>query len=206
MSPRKYEQRARAVSADETRQRILDAMYARLRAEPAAAVSVDQVAKDAGVARSTVYLVFESRAGLFDALAAYVLDKSGFAAINEAARDSDAREHLHGALRAGARMYAADLVVMRALVSTAQADPEAVAGAVHRLEEGRMGGMRYLARRLDEQGQLRPDVSQREAADILWVLTSLDTFDLLHTGRGLSATKAADRLIHMADRALLRDA
>jgi hypothetical protein len=153
-----------------------------------------------------VYLVFESRAGLFDALAAYVLDRSGFAAINEAVRHPDAREHLHGALRAGARMYAADLVVMRALLSTAQADPEAVAGAVDRLEEGRMGGMRYLARRLDEQGHLRPDVSQREAVDILWVLTSLDTFDLLHTGRRLSATKAADRLIHMADRTLLRDA
>ncbi len=205
MSPRKYEQRVRAASADETRQRILDAMYARLRAEPATTVSVDQVAKDAGVARSTVYLVFESRAGLFDALAAYVLQRSGFADINDAVRHPDAREHLHGALRAGARMYAADLEVMRALLSTAQSDPEAVAGAVHRLEEGRMAGMRYLARRLDEQGHLRPDVSQREATDILWVLTSLDTFDLLHTGRGLSPTKAADRLIQLADRTLLRD-
>src|SRR4029450_2128124 len=106
-------------------------------------VSVDQVAKDAGVARSTVYLVFESRAGLFDALAAYVLDRSGFAAINKAVRHPDAREHLHGALRAGARMYAADLVVMRALLSTAQADPEAVAGAVHRLGGGRVGGGRH---------------------------------------------------------------
>jgi hypothetical protein len=68
-----------------------------------------------------------------------------------------------------------------------------------------MAGMRYLARRLDEQGHLRPDVSQREATDILWVLTSLDTFDLLHTGRGLSPTKTADRLIQLADRTLLRD-
>lgn len=203
MSPRKYEQRNRAVTAEETRRRILDAMYERLRAEPAAAVSVDQVAKDAGVARSTVYLVFESRAGLFDALAAYVLERSGFGQINEAVRHADAREHLRGALRAGARMYAADLDVMRALASSGKSDPEAVAGAVHRLEEGRMGGMKYLARRLHEQGQLRPDVTQREAIDVLWVLTSLDTFDLLHTGRGLSAAKAGDRLVEMAERSLL---
>ncbi|HZO70304.1 MAG TPA: TetR/AcrR family transcriptional regulator [Kribbellaceae bacterium] len=202
MSTRKYEQRARAVAADETRRRILEAMYERLRKAPATAVSVDQVARDAGVARSTVYLVFESRAGLFDALASFVLERSGFGAINEAVRDPDAREHLRGALRAGARMYAADLDVIRALHYSAKVDPDAVAGAVQRLEEGRAGGMRYLAKRLHEQGLLRPDVSQKEAADVLWVLTSLDSFDLLHTGRGLSTGKAAERLIQMAERAL----
>jgi AcrR family transcriptional regulator len=205
MSPRKYEQRARAVAADETRRRILEAMYERLRKSPATAVSIDQVARDAGVARSTVYLVFESRAGLFDALAKYVLERSGFGAINEAVRHPDAREHLRGALRAGARMYAADLEVIRALHATARVDPDVDAGAVQRLEEGRAGGMRYLARRLHEQGLLRPDVSQKEAADMLWVLTSLESFDLLHTGRGLSPAKAADRLVEMAERAVLAD-
>jgi AcrR family transcriptional regulator len=205
MSPRKYEQRARAVAADETRRRILEAMYERLRKSPATAVSIDQVARDAGVARSTVYLVFESRAGLFDGLAKYVLERSGFGAINEAVRHPDAREHLRGALRAGARMYAADLEVIRALHATARVDPDVDAGAVQRLEEGRAGGMRYLARRLHEQGLLRPDVSQKEAADMLWVLTSLESFDLLHTGRGLSPAKAADRLVEMAERAVLAD-
>jgi AcrR family transcriptional regulator len=205
MSPRKYEQRVRAVAADETRRRILEAMYERLQKSPATAVSVDQVARDAGVARSTIYLVFESRAGLFDALAAYVLKRSGFDAINEAVRHEDAREHLRGALRAGARMYAADLDVIRALHSTAKVDPDTVAGAVQRLEEGRAGGMRYLAKRLHEQGLLRPGVSQKAAADMLWVLTSLESFDLLHTGRGLSPAKAADCLVEMAERAVLAD-
>jgi AcrR family transcriptional regulator len=203
MSPRKYEQRARAAAAEDTRRRIIEAMYERLRQSPATAVSIDQVARDAGVARSTVYLVFDSRAGVFDALAEFVLRRSGFAEINEAVHHPDAREHLRGSLRAGARVYTADRDVIRALYSRAAVDPEAFAGAVHRLEEGRLGGMRYLARRLDEQDALRSGLTRKEAVDFLWVLTSFDTLDLLYTGRGLSAAKAGDRLVEMADRVLL---
>jgi AcrR family transcriptional regulator len=81
MAPRRYEQRLRAESAAETRLRILDAVYERLREAPAEAVSVDWVAKMARVARSTVYLIFESRAGLFDALAADLFDRSGYARL-----------------------------------------------------------------------------------------------------------------------------
>ena len=70
VATRRYEQRARAASAEATRRRILDALYDRLHDAPAAPVSVDAVAQAAGVARSTVYVVFGSRAGLFDAFAA----------------------------------------------------------------------------------------------------------------------------------------
>ena len=63
MSPRKYEQRVRAEAADETRRRILDAVYERLRAAPSEPVALDRVARRAGVARSTVYLIFGSRGG-----------------------------------------------------------------------------------------------------------------------------------------------
>ncbi|MBM7784713.1 TetR/AcrR family transcriptional regulator [Tenggerimyces flavus] len=202
MSPRKYEQRTRAATAEETRQRVLEAMYERLRAAPAAAVSVDQVARDAGVARSTIYLVFESRAGLFDALAVYVFERSGFRAISDAVHDPDAREHLRGSFRAGSKAYAAERDVLRALYSGAHLDPEAFAGAVQRLEDGRLGGMRYLAKRLQEQGCLRAEVTQREAVDQLFVLTSFDAFDLLHTSRGLSVAKTASTLSDLAERAL----
>ena len=68
MTTRKYTQQVRAVAADETRRRILDAMRDRLRAAPSEALSIERVAQDAGVARSTVYVVFGSKAGLFEAL------------------------------------------------------------------------------------------------------------------------------------------
>ena len=73
---RAYEQTARAESAADTRRRIIDAVIDRLRKAPAERISVDAVARKAGVARSTVYLIFGSRAGLFDAVALEVYDRA----------------------------------------------------------------------------------------------------------------------------------
>ena len=78
MTTRKYTQQARAAAAEETRRRILDAMRDHLRDGPRRALSVERVAQDAGVARSTVYLVFGSKAGLFEALGQDLLERTGF--------------------------------------------------------------------------------------------------------------------------------
>jgi AcrR family transcriptional regulator len=203
VATRRYEQKARAQAAEETRRRILDAMYERVRAAPSEAVSVDRVAKDAGVARSTVYLVFGSRAGLFDALGRDVMERAGYAELLQAVRHDDAREHMRGGLAAGARMYAAEPDVIRALYGMARLDPDAVGGAMARIEAERSRGMRRLADRLAEQGLLREDVSAEEAAHILWVIASFESFDLLHTQRGLSLEETTRLLVAMAERSLL---
>ena len=204
MATRKYEQRLRAQSADDTRRRILDAVYERLRDAPSQTVSVDRVARMAGVARSTVYLVFGSRAGLFDAVGRDVMERSGYADLIQAVGHPDAREHMRGGIAAGARMFGAERDVARALYSMAQLDQEAVGGAIARIESERSNGMRRLARRLEEQGLLRDDVTVEDAASTLWVITSFDAFDLLFTGRGLSLEEATRLLVAAAERALLR--
>jgi AcrR family transcriptional regulator len=201
---RRYEQRLRAEAAEETRRRILDAVYERLRQAPAEPVSVDRVARMAGVARSTVYLVFGSRAGLFDALGADLLQRGGFDRLLEAVAHPDAREGLRGGIRGGVFMYAAHRDALRVLYSMALLEADAVGGAVQRMEEGRAGGMAFLAERLGEQRVLRPEVTAAEAADLLWVLTSFDSFDLLYTGRALSADQVADRLVTTAEHSLFR--
>ena len=78
---RAYEQKARAESAAETRRRIIDAVIDRLRKAPAERISVDAVARTAGVSRSTVYVIFGSRADLFDAVALDVYDRAGYPAV-----------------------------------------------------------------------------------------------------------------------------
>ena len=107
MPTRKYEQGLRAEAAEETRKRILDALYARLSEQPSEPVSVEQVARLARVARSTIYLVFGSRAGLFDALAAELFRTGEFARVEAAAANPDAREHLRGGIRGATEMMAA---------------------------------------------------------------------------------------------------
>jgi AcrR family transcriptional regulator len=201
---RRYQQRQRADDAARTRQRVIDAVVERLRIAPAEPVAVEKIAAMAGVARSTVYAVFGSRAGLFDAVGAQLHERSGYARLVEASHQHDARTALRDGLCAASTMLVADRDIWRALRSMAQLDQEAVGGSVQRWEDERAAGMRRIARRLHEQGHLRPGVSAEEANDILWVITSFETFDLLYTGRGLPLETVIERLTQTAERALMQ--
>ncbi len=75
---------------------------------------------------------------------------------------------------------------------------------MQRSEDRRAGGMAYLAQRLAEQNLLRPDVTVDDAANILWLITSFDAFDLLYTGRGLPVDEVARLLVATAERAVCR--
>jgi AcrR family transcriptional regulator len=201
---RRYEQRLRAEAAEETRRRILDAVYARLREAPSQPVSVERIARMAGVARSTVYLIFGSRAGLFDALAQDLMDRAGYAELIEAVQHPDAREHMRGGIAAGARLFANERDVLRALYSMSLLDEEAVGDAIRRSEANRSRGMQRLAGLLDEQGHLRDGLTAADAAHLLWVQTSFDAFDLLYTGRELPLDEVIRLLVEGAQRAVLR--
>lgn len=204
MSTRKYEQRLRAEAAEQTRRRILDAVYTRLREAPTEPVSIDGIAKMARVARPTVYLAFGSRAGLFDAVGADLLARGGFEDMLQAAAHPDAREGLRGGIRGTVQMYAVHWDVLRVLSSMAQLDAAAVGGAIQRMDQGRAAGLAHLAQRLADQDKLRPDVTTDQATDLLCLLTSFDSFDLLHTSRGQSVEETATTLISTAERTLCR--
>ena len=202
MPTRKYEQGLRAEAAEETRRRILDALYARLSEQPSEPVSVDEIARRARVARSTIYLIFGSRAGLFDELAAELFRTGEFARVEAAVADPDARENLRGAVRGATEMLGAHRDVFRVLYSMAQLDPNAVGGAVQRLEEARAKGMATLAQRLGDQGLLREGVTVADATNLIWLLGSFDAFDVLYTGRGLAVDEIVEIFITTAERAL----
>ena len=203
MDKRRYVQRARAESAEATRRRILAAARATLERGPAGALRVEEVARAAGVARSTVYQLYGSRSGLFDALARHLRDEAGFEALVAASRLPDALENLRASQRAAVAVYAAMPDLARALFTLAAIDPDAVA-AVAAIEDGRRPGMVHLATALHEQGYLRGGVSVAEAIDILTVITSFQTFDELFTGSGLPTEVVAERLIAMAERSVCR--
>jgi AcrR family transcriptional regulator len=203
MAKRPYTQRLRAEAAEENRQSILDALYERLREAPAQPVTVEEVARRARVARSTIYLVFGSRSGLFDALTEHLLTGPGYQRILEALRHSDPRESLRGALAGGVDMYAAHHDVLRILGSMAKLDPEGVGQAIARGENQRARGVARVAARLHEQGSLHPGLSVERATAVIWLLAGFDAYDALATGQGLQPEEVTDVLVETAVSALL---
>jgi AcrR family transcriptional regulator len=202
MAKRPYEQRARAEEAARTRMRIIEAVFERLREMPAEPIAIDRIAHVAGVARSTVYAIFGSRQGLFDAVGRELADRSGYASLLDAKHEPDARDHLRAGFKAASEMFAANRDIYRALRSMAQLDDEAVGGVVRRMDDERANGMNRLAGRLEEQGVLRKGLTRKDAEHILWMLTSFETFDELYTKRGLSAKRTIELLTETAERAL----
>ena len=67
----------------------------------------------------------------------------------------------------------------------------------------RARAMARIAAQLHEQGHLREGVSAEEADDVLWVITSFESFDLLYSGRGLPLDAVVERLTATAERALM---
>jgi hypothetical protein len=123
--------------------------------------------------------------------------------VLDAIADPDPRVTVRDGITGGVHTFAAHRDVTRALVSMAALDADAVGGAMQRSDQRRAKGMMWLARRLSRNGLLREGVTAKQAADRLWVLTSFDAFDLLYSGRGLSADEVARVLVDMAEHSLL---
>jgi AcrR family transcriptional regulator len=185
---RRYVQRARAEAAQQTRRQILDAARATLLEATRLDFSVGDVATAAGVARSTVYSVFGTRAGLLGALADDALGRAGIGEVIAAYQRPDAVEALEGSIRANCRMC------RRPPLRPPRREVEPLA----RSQGDRSMAMGELSRRLADQGRLRADMDTAQAARVLSVLTTFWTFDDLHVAGGLDAAATADVLVGIA--------
>src|SRR5690242_6319290 len=188
---RRYQQRARAEEAARTRMRIIEAVFERLRRKQP--VAVDEIAQDAEVARSTVYAIFGSRAGLFDAVGRELAERSGYAGLVAAKYEPDVRDQVRAGLKAACEMFAANRDIYRALRSVARLEG---------LDDERANAMRRIARLMKEQGVLREDLSVSDAEHILWMLSSFESFDELYTNRGLSTSRTIKLLTATVENSL----
>jgi AcrR family transcriptional regulator len=186
-----------------TRQRIIDAARQVLTAQPLRGFNLSEVAEAARVVRSTIYTVFGSREGLLRAVAQDMTERGGWDRMREAFRDPDAWAAIRRNLEEGTRMVASEHPVALAISTLAAVDPDAAVVAAE-MDELRLRGLRDLVRRLDEQDYLRPELGRERAVEVLWVLTSWNSFDQLYSGRGLDQPAAAERLVTMARLTLCR--
>jgi AcrR family transcriptional regulator len=147
-----------SVDVDE---RIRSAALAVLRDDGYAALSMEGVAADAGVAKTTIYRRFRNRADLAtSALAAHAPDPP------RAEETTDTREALRDFLLAFAtRFEAMGLDVLGSML--AEPDPELLELHRARVVEPRAGMAAELLRRGQERGELRADVDPRLAVEML---------------------------------------
>src|SRR3954467_13825419 len=123
MCARRYQLGQRQVAAEQTRGRILEAAR-ELLAAPAgiAGFTIDAVARQAGVARMTVYYQFGSRGGLLEALCDQLAARGGIEQLAGAFGQAEARAALAELVAVFGRFWGSDRLVARRLHGLAVLD------------------------------------------------------------------------------------
>lgn len=179
MSPRPYRLGQRQATTEQTRARILTAARELLMARDGfTGFSIDAVARQADVARMTVYYQFGSKVGLLEALSDYLAGQGGMEQLAAAFRQPEPFDALAEYVTIFSRFWDADRLVMRRLraLSALDSDFEKV---VRARDEWRRDGLRVIVRRISEKHG-RPILGAfDETVDMLFTLLSFESFDTL---------------------------
>jgi AcrR family transcriptional regulator len=199
VSPRPYNLGQRRGPVDRGRQQILAAAR-RLLAGTASytAFTVDAVAKEADVARATVYYQFGSKAGLLEAICDSLAEAGQMRELATAFTEADPREALRRFTGCFGTFWAVDRAAMRRLRALAALDPD-VGAVISARDERRREGLTVLVDRLAEATALAAEPGH--AVRVLFALTSFETFDAL-AGPGQDLTAVVPDVNKLAEAAL----
>ncbi|MFS8111219.1 TetR/AcrR family transcriptional regulator [Rhizobium jaguaris] len=175
---RRYRSAIREAAAGENRVQVLAAAIKLLRTANPSAMSMEAVAKAAGVTRLTVYNQFGSRGGLLEAVFDELAREGGLARIPEAMALPDPRSALDRLIEIFCDFWAFDPAVDR-LNQTAFTETEFAAALAAR-HERRRKALSVVLQRLAQDGYIAQDNSE-VATDVLFALTSPDFFRMLST-------------------------
>jgi AcrR family transcriptional regulator len=179
MSPRSYNLGKRRAATDQTRARIIVAARDLVAAEAGLPeFSMDAVARQANVARMTVYYQFASKLGLLEALYDHLARRGQMHLLPGAFQLPDPLRALTAFIATFIGFWSSDRLVIRRLRGMAAVDPDVEKG-IRARDERRRHGLRIIVARLtDHYGHPTPG-EQDQAIDILQMLTSFETFDWL---------------------------
>jgi AcrR family transcriptional regulator len=186
-----------------TRLRICQAALRLILRRGGADVSLAQVARAARVSRQALYLHFANRADLLLAVVRHADEQRGLArAIGGIERAPTAIAALRALAAMQAQMNPAIWPLARLVDALRHQDRAADRSWRDRLDSRRQG-CRAIVARLDREGALRPELSRDVAADLLWTLTSLQTWEDLVLIRGWTAKQYESRVTDLLMRALV---
>jgi AcrR family transcriptional regulator len=179
MSPRPYRLGQRQATTEQTRARILAATRELLMSSDGfSGFSIDAVARQADVARMTVYYQFGSRIGLLEALCDYLAEQGGMDQLPNAFRQSDPLNALAEYIAVFGRFWNSDRLVTRRLRGLAALDSD-FEQVIRARDERRRQGLSIIFQRLVEQREESLAEAFEEKVNVLYTLTSFETFDTL---------------------------
>jgi AcrR family transcriptional regulator len=188
-----------------TRRRICEAALRLIRSRRGADITLADVARAAGVSRQALYLHFANRAELFVALVRYADEQRGMAAAIRQIEDAPSGlAALHEMAAMQARMNPTIWPLARLIDGARRRDNAAERSWRDRLAS-RLKGCRAIVARLEQEGSLRPALPPQVAAELLWTITSLRTWEDLVRIRRWTPRQYEERLIDLLRRALVAE-
>jgi AcrR family transcriptional regulator len=169
---------------------VVDAAQALFLERGYGATTIEAISERADVPPATVYRLFASKHGILKALfdVSIVGDDEEIPMaerpeVRALLADPDPRQQLAGFVAITVQVNARIGPLYRILVSAAGTDPDAAA-QLDELTRQRQQGQRAIARALGRAGALRPDLRERDAADLVHALLSPELYRLLVLDRG----------------------
>jgi AcrR family transcriptional regulator len=160
------------------------------------------VARAAGVSRQAVYLHFHSKTGLLLAMVEHVFEtEAPTDLLGQWARASTGLEALDAAINFHA-VYEPRVYAFARVLHAAHREEPAAAAAWRNRMKARRANYTKVAEWLARDGMLQPTWSVKDAADLLWALTSVHMFEYLVIERHWSIQRYKRRLRTVAYRAL----
>jgi AcrR family transcriptional regulator len=179
MSPRPYRLGHRQATTEQTRTRIISAARELLIASNGfSGFSIEAVARQADVARMTVYHQFGSKIGLLEALFDSLAFSGGMHQLALAFQKPEPLDALAEYIMVFSRFWDSDRLVTRRIRGLAALDPDFE--QVVRARDGwRRNGLGVIVQRFVEKyGRPAPEALD-EAVDVLYTLISFECFDIL---------------------------
>ena len=154
------------------------------------ATTIEAISALSDVPPATVYRLFSSKRGILKALldVSIVGDDEAVPLpdrphVRSLLANPDAKNQLAGFVGITAQVNSRTAPIYRILVSAAASDPDAAA-LLDELTQQRHQGQRLVARALARTDALRPELRERDAADIIHALMSPEVYRLLVVDRG----------------------
>lgn len=189
---RSYNSTRRQAQAQETRRQIITAAGRLFSEHGYAGATIDAIAQEAGVAPETIFATFGNKRTILarlidvavggDDQSIPLLDRPGPQAVLQ---ESDPVRQL--------QLFAQDIVTILERVAplfeimrvAAKTEPD-IADLLKNLLSERLHNMTAVVHKVATHSSLRTDLTEAQAAEIVWTLTSPEVFTLLTIDRGWS--------------------